>query len=90
MKHDLEHEEKQNEAIRQLAAAVASVAGHLGLMPAVREAHAAAAIVAKDEAEPAESPAAPVEAQAELPKAEEYVEQVTGADGTKSHRTISE
>ena len=45
MNHDMKHEERQNAALRLLCQAVASVAAHSGAQFAVKEAHAAAAML---------------------------------------------
>lgn len=74
MKHDLAHEEKQNEAIRLLAKAIEDVADQCGWLGAKGLAEQAEAILATDEQEsdapavPADVPVvAPVETPAEAP-----------------------
>lgn len=51
MPHDLAHEEKQNEAIRELAGAVAGLAGKIGAPDVVKVVARVQAILSDDEAE---------------------------------------
>lgn len=68
MIHDEKHELAQDEAMRLIAGAIASVAGHLGMVQPVRDVQKAIAMLNDDEAAEPEPVAAP-----EAPKAELHV-----------------
>lgn len=81
MPHDLAHEEKQNKALRELAGAVAGLAGKVGAPDVVKIVARVQAILSDDEAElvapdPVEAPKAElhVTPPAEAPAAADPVE----------------
>lgn len=64
MKHDMAHEELQNQAMLRLASAVASVAAHVGSKPALDDAHAVTRMLLGEQEPEAAAAPAPEAAQA--------------------------